>query len=115
MLFHLVLEDLGDVITATSLCGLGQTAATPVLSTLHYFRGEYEAHVGEKTCPAHACKALLSYFVTEKCIGCTRCARGCPASCIAGKPKERHVIDTARCVKCGACAAVCPVGAVVKR
>lgn len=110
-----VLEDLGDVITATSLCGLGQTAATPVLSTLHYFRGEYEAHVGEKTCPAHACRALLSYFVTEKCIGCTRCARGCPASCISGKPKERHVIDPARCVKCGACAAACPVGAIVKR
>ncbi len=110
-----ILADLGDVITATSLCGLGQTAATPVLSTLHYFRGEYEAHVGARTCPAHSCKALLSFFVTEKCIGCTKCARGCPVSCIAGKPRERHVIDPERCVKCGACQAACPVGAIEKR
>ena len=93
-----------------------QTCALPIfLSTLRYFRNEYEAHVMERSCPAHACKALLSYFVTEKCIGCTRCARGCPASCIAGKPKERHVIDPARCVKCETCAAACPVGAIVKR
>ena len=110
-----ILEELADMISATSLCGLGQTAPNPVLSTLRYFRNEYESHVVERSCPAHACKALLSYFVTEKCVGCTKCARGCPASCISGKPKERHVIDPTRCIKCGACEAACPVGAIVKR
>ncbi|NLL36725.1 MAG: 4Fe-4S binding protein [Fretibacterium sp.] len=109
------LSELGEVITSTSLCGLGQTAATPVISTLHYFRSEYEAHVRDKKCPAHSCKELLEYFITEKCIGCTKCARVCPSACISGKVKERHVIDASRCVKCGACQAACPTGAIIKQ
>lgn len=108
------MEHLADVISSTSLCGLGQTAATPVASTLHYFRHEYEAHIFQKKCPAHACRALLEYNITEKCIGCTRCARSCPVHCIEGAVKQRHVIDTSRCVKCDSCLSVCPVGAVVK-
>jgi NADH:ubiquinone oxidoreductase subunit F (NADH-binding)/(2Fe-2S) ferredoxin/NAD-dependent dihydropyrimidine dehydrogenase PreA subunit len=109
------LESLADVITSTSLCGLGQTAANPVKSTLKYFRHEYEAHVYEKRCPAGVCQALLTFFITDKCIGCTKCARNCPVSAISGKVKERHVIDTEKCIKCGTCMEVCPTGAVIKR
>jgi NADH:ubiquinone oxidoreductase subunit F (NADH-binding)/(2Fe-2S) ferredoxin len=109
------LETLADVITNTSLCGLGQTAANPVKSTLKYFRDEYEAHVYEKRCPAGVCQALLTFFITDKCIGCTKCARNCPVSAISGKVKERHVIDTEKCIKCGTCMEVCPTGAVIKR
>jgi len=109
------LESLADVITSTSLCGLGQTAANPVKSTLKYFRHEYEAHVYEKRCPAGVCQALLTFFITDKCIGCTKCARNCPVSAISGKVKERHVIDTEKCIKCGTCMEVCPTRAVIKR
>ena len=109
------LESLADMITSTSLCGLGQTAANPVKSTLKYFRDEYEAHVYEKRCPGGVCQALLTYFITDKCIGCTKCARNCPVSAISGKVKERHVIDTDKCIKCGTCMEVCPTGAVIKR
>src|SRR5690606_8415693 len=109
------LETLSEVITNSSLCGLGQTAANPVISTLKYFREEYEAHVYEKRCPAGACQALLQYFITDKCIGCTKCARNCPVSAISGKVKERHVIDTETCIKCGACMEACPVGAIIKK
>lgn len=109
------LESLAETIKAASLCGLGQTAPNPVLSTLKYFRHEYEAHVYDKKCPAGACQALLQYFITDKCIGCTKCARNCPASCISGKVKERHVIDSDKCIKCGACQAACPVNAIIKK
>lgn len=109
------LESLAEIITSGSLCGLGQTAANPVISTLKYFRDEYEAHIYDKRCPAGACQALLEFYITDKCIGCTKCARSCPVSAIRGKVKERHVIDTEKCIKCGACMEVCPVGAVIKR
>jgi len=104
------LQYLGEQIKATSLCALGGTAPNPVLTTLKYFREEYEAHIFDKKCPAGACQRLLSYTIDpEKCIGCTKCARNCPVNCIAGKVKEPHVIDQTKCIKCGACMANCPV------
>jgi len=107
---------LGNQIKDTSLCALGGTAPNPVLTTLKYFRKEYEAHIFDKKCPAGVCQNLLSYsIIPEKCIGCTKCARNCPVGCIAGKPKEVHVIDQEKCIKCGACMENCPTGAVVKR
>ena len=109
------LESLAETITNGSLCGLGQTAANPVISTMKYLREEYEAHVYDKKCPAGSCQALLEFFITEDCIGCTKCARNCPVSCISGKVKERHAINTDECIKCGNCMEVCPVGAVIKR
>ncbi len=106
---------LGNQIKDASLCALGGTAPNPVLTTLKYFRHEYEAHINDKKCPAGVCQSLLSYSIlTEKCIGCTKCARNCPVSCISGKVKEPHVIDQEKCIKCGACMDNCPVGAVVK-
>jgi len=109
------LESLALTIKSSSLCGLGQTAPNPVLSTLKYFRNEYEAHIKEKRCPAGSCKDLLQYFITDKCIGCTKCARNCPTQCISGNVKEKHVIYTDKCVKCGTCQTVCPVNAIIKR
>ncbi|NLJ98088.1 MAG: NADH-quinone oxidoreductase subunit NuoF [Tissierellia bacterium] len=109
------LESLSETITQGSLCGLGQTAANPVVSTMKYFRDEYEAHVYDKKCPAGSCQALLQYFITDDCIGCTKCAKNCPVSCIDGKVKQRHVIDQDECIKCGNCMEVCPVGAVIKK
>lgn len=103
------MKSLAETIKNTALCGLGQTAPNPVLSTLKYFKDEYDAHVVDKTCPAGACQALLKYFITEDCIGCTKCSRVCPVSCISGKVKERHVIDQEKCIKCGACYDACPV------
>ena len=98
------LEALCYYIKDNSLCGLGQTAPNPVLSTLRYFRDEYEAHIKEKRCPAGVCKALLSYVIDrDKCRGCTLCARTCPAGAIIGTVKNPHVIDPDKCVKCGAC------------
>ena len=109
------LETLAKYIKDNALCGLGQTAPNPVLSTLRYFRDEYEAHVKEKRCPAGVCKALLSYSIDpEKCRGCTLCARNCPAGCISGKVKEPHVIDQSKCLKCGACMDNCRFGAISK-
>lgn len=109
------LEELSHVIKDTALCGLGQTAPNPILSNLTFFKEEYEAHVLDKTCPAGTCKYLLSYEITDKCIGCTKCARNCPVQCISGKLKEKHVIDTEKCIKCGTCYEGCPVGAVIKK
>jgi NADH:ubiquinone oxidoreductase subunit F (NADH-binding)/(2Fe-2S) ferredoxin/NAD-dependent dihydropyrimidine dehydrogenase PreA subunit len=109
------LEELAQVIKDTSLCGLGQTAPNPVLSTLKFFRDEYEAHVKEKKCPAGVCQALLQYFITEKCIGCTKCKRVCPVSCIEGNVKTLHVVDQEKCIKCGACQTACPVKAIIKK
>ena len=111
------LESLSETITSASLCGLGQTASNPVVTTLKYFRDEFELHIKEHKCPAGTCQALLQYFITEKCIGCGACARACPVGCISGDRKERHLIDQNRCIKCGACMEACPpkVSAVIKR
>ncbi len=110
------MEELCQYIKDNSLCGLGQTAPNPVLSTMHFFRDEYIAHVTEKRCPAGACKSLTNYYVIEdKCKGCTLCARVCPVSAISGKLKEAHVINTATCIKCGACIDKCKFKAIEKR
>ncbi|NMC83843.1 MAG: NADH-quinone oxidoreductase subunit NuoF [Anaerolineaceae bacterium] len=109
------LHSLAETIMDTSLCGLGQTAPNPVLSTMKYFMNEYEAHVREKRCPAGVCQKLLKYeILPEKCIGCTSCARGCPVGCISGTVKQVHVIDQSKCIKCGACMTRCKFGAVVR-
>lgn len=109
------LRDLAETIKDSALCGLGQTAPNPVLSTLNNFWDEYVAHVTEHRCPAGVCKALIKYYITDKCIGCGMCARNCPAHAITGKPKERHVIDTSMCIKCGACKASCKFGAITTK
>jgi NADP-reducing hydrogenase subunit HndC len=110
------LEELANYIKSASLCGLGQTAPNPVISTLRYFRDEYIAHIVDKKCPAGVCKKLLSYeIVADKCKGCTLCSRVCPAGAITGKVKEAHVIDKTKCVKCGACIEKCKFGAISKK
>lgn len=118
------LESLANYIKDNSLCGLGQTAPNPVLSTLEHFRDEYIAHVVDKRCPAHVCQDLTQFYITEKCIGCGQCAKACPQDCISATGeivnektgRRRHVIDTEKCIKCGACMAACPpkVSAVVR-
>jgi NAD-dependent dihydropyrimidine dehydrogenase PreA subunit len=109
------LEELARMIRDTALCGLGQTAPNPVLSTMDYFRDEYEAHILDKRCPAGECSALAKYKIDpEKCIGCTACARVCPVECISGKVKEVHVIDEEKCIACGACYDACKFDAVIK-
>ncbi|HIT00779.1 MAG TPA: NADH-quinone oxidoreductase subunit NuoF [Candidatus Faecaligallichristensenella faecipullorum] len=110
------LENLAQNIKATALCGLGQTAPNPVLSTIKQFRHEYEAHIYDKHCPAGVCKKLLNYVIDpEKCRGCTLCARVCPTGSISGKVKEPHVIDSRKCIKCGACMEKCKFGAISKK
>jgi ferredoxin len=99
-------------VKQSSLCGLGQTAPNPVLSTLRYFREEYEAHLQGK-CPAGRCKTLIHYRINEKCIGCTKCAQTCPGNAIAIRPYQQHEVDDSQCVRCGTCLQVCPVEAVV--
>ncbi len=109
-----LLEKLGKIIRDSALCGLGQTGPNPVLSTLRYFRDEYEAHIYEKKCPAKSCKALITYSIDpDKCTGCTMCRRKCPAECISGEKKQPHTIDQTKCIKCGTCFNVCKFGAVI--
>ena len=111
------LEALGQKIKDTALCGLGQTAANPVLSTMRLFRDEYLAHVKEKRCPAGVCKKLLHYSIDpDKCRKCSLCARNCPAEAISGVPGQKpYVIDPEKCIKCGACMETCRFGAVLRR
>ena len=110
------LEELCYYIKNNSLCGLGQTAPNPILSTLRYFRDEYVAHIKDKTCPAGVCKHLMKYTIDpDKCKGCTLCARNCPVGAISGTVKQPHVIDSAKCIKCGACMEKCRFGAISRK
>jgi len=104
-----LLQEMGEQIKAGSLCQLGQTAPNPVLTTLRYFRDEYEAHINEKRCPALSCTNLISFYILpDKCQGCGICLRSCPVECIAGDKRMVHVIDQEKCIKCGTCLEVCP-------
>jgi NADH-quinone oxidoreductase subunit F len=110
-----LLLELGQQIKSTAQCGLGQTAPNPVLTTLKYFRDEYEAHIRDRKCPAHSCPLLVDYSIAaDKCTGCMLCARDCSAGAITGKKKKVHVIDMDKCIKCGKCITVCNVEAVLK-
>ncbi len=109
------LELWGKKIKESSLCGLGQTAPNPVLTTIRYYRDEYQAHINEKRCPAGSCNPLVDFYVdSAKCTGCTLCAKNCPVDAISGNPKEKHVIDNSICVKCGKCITSCQFGAIYK-
>jgi NADH-quinone oxidoreductase subunit F len=107
-----LLEDLCLQVKKASLCGLGQTAPNPVLTTIRYFRREYEAHILEHRCPAGRCKALIRFHVLDSCTGCTLCAQACPAGAIQARPYEKHVVDDTLCTRCGMCETVCPENAV---
>jgi len=109
-----LLEELGDVMRETSMCGLGSTAANPILSTIKYFRDEYEVHIREKRCPAGVCKSLITFTIdAEKCTGCGRCLRDCPQEAISGEKKEPHIIDQDKCIRCGLCRDNCKAEAIV--
>ena len=109
------LEQLADMVKEMSLCGLGQTAPNPVLTTLRYFRDEYEAHIRDKRCPSHACTALLRYEIDpDKCKRCGLCAKNCPVNCISGSRQEPYRIDQEKCIRCGTCFQKCPFGAIRK-
>ena len=107
-----LLKELAEVVEDTTMCGLGQTAPNPVLSTLRYFRDEYLAHIEKKCCPAGVCKELISYSINENCTGCQACVKVCPEKTITGKKKQRHTIDSTKCIKCGACRSICKFEAV---
>ena len=109
-----LLEELCDAVKDGALCGLGQTAPNPVLTTIRYFRDEYEAHIKDKKCPAKECVDLLTYsIVADKCKGCTLCAKKCPAKAISGEVKNAHIIDTDKCIRCGQCISTCRFGAII--
>jgi len=109
-----LLEELSWILTNTALCALGTTAANPVLSTLQYFRDEYDAHIREKKCPAHTCRSLITYEIDEEtCTGCSLCAKRCPQEAISGVPKETFTIDESKCTRCGICYAACKFDAIV--
>ena len=110
------LEDLAETLKAGALCGLGQTAPNPVLSTLKYFKDEYIAHIVDKKCPAGVCKNLLSFEINpDKCIGCSACSKKCPVGAISGEVKKPFVIDKEKCIKCGVCQSTCRFGAIEKK
>ena len=109
-----LLEELCETLAVAPLCGLGTSSVNPVLSTLKYFRNEYEAHILHKKCPAGVCKPLITYSIDAvKCTGCTICAKKCPQECITGENKKTHVIDASKCIKCGICREVCRFDAVI--
>lgn len=110
------LEELGQWMTAASLCALGGSAANPVLSTIRFFKHEYEAHIREHRCPGGVCKELVTYSINaDNCNGCHVCVKACPSDAISGALKALHTIDAAACIKCGACLSVCKQDAVVRR
>jgi NADH:ubiquinone oxidoreductase subunit F (NADH-binding) len=109
-----MLEELASALTEGSLCGLGKTAANPVISTLKYFRDEYEAHVHDRRCPAGVCKALITFRIDESCSGCTLCRTACSYEAITGEKNEIHAIDPETCTRCGICYDVCSFGSVIR-
>ncbi|MBF0442408.1 MAG: SLBB domain-containing protein, partial [Oligoflexales bacterium] len=110
-----ILEDLSASLTEASMCQLGATAANPVLSTLRFFKGEYEQHIHDRKCPAGVCRELISYSINEGCTGCMACVKPCPANAISGERKKRHVISQDKCIKCGICGETCKYDAVEVR
>jgi NADH:ubiquinone oxidoreductase subunit F (NADH-binding) len=107
-----LLNELAHVVKDTALCGLGQTASNPVLSTLRYFREEYLDHIQNRRCPAGVCKDLITYVINQNCTGCQLCLKNCPVGAVQGAKKEQHRIDSGNCIKCGACKSVCKFEAV---
>jgi NADH:ubiquinone oxidoreductase subunit F (NADH-binding)/NAD-dependent dihydropyrimidine dehydrogenase PreA subunit/(2Fe-2S) ferredoxin len=106
---------LAEFVRDNALCGLGQNASNPVLSTMNHFKNEYESHIKDKKCPAGACTTLLNFFITEKCVGCGNCAHHCPVKCISGEPRKKYLIDQSKCIKCGTCYDVCAFKAIIRK